>query len=150
LLANIMLDPMDKELKRRGLRFARYADDFLILVRSRRAAQRVMQTSRSSSKPSSSWSSTVREQGRASIRLRLPRVPNTPGKNRMDGEALKRFRERIQEITSRSRGVSMRTLLLQLRRYVVGWLNYFGISQAYREIPELDQWLRQACAVFSR
>jgi len=60
-------------------------------------------------------------------------------------KALKRFRERIQEITSRSRGVSMRTLLLQLRRYVVGWLNYFGISQAYREIPELDQWLGGVC-----
>ena len=58
-------------------------------------------------------------------------------------KALKRFKERIQEITSRSRGVSMRALLTQLRRYVVGWLNYFGISQAYREIPQLDQWLRR-------
>ena len=58
-------------------------------------------------------------------------------------KALKRFKERVQEITSRSRGVSMRVLLTQLRKYVVGWLNYFGISQAYREIPELDQWLRR-------
>jgi RNA-directed DNA polymerase len=44
LLANIMLDPLDKELERRGLRFARYADDFLILVKSLKAAQRVMQS----------------------------------------------------------------------------------------------------------
>jgi hypothetical protein len=58
-------------------------------------------------------------------------------------KALKRFKERIQHITGRSRGVSMRRLLTELRRYVVGWLNYFGISQAYRGIPELDQWLRR-------
>ena len=58
-------------------------------------------------------------------------------------KALKRFKEKIQQITGRSRGVSMRQLLTELRRYVVGWLNYFGISQAYRGIPELDQWLRR-------
>ena len=50
--------------------------------------------------------------------------------------------ERIQEITSRSRGVSTFCMLRELRRYVVGWLNYFGISQLYRVVPELDQWLR--------
>ena len=107
LLANIMLDPLDKELERRGLRFARYADDFLILVKSLRAAQRVMQ-------------SITRF-----VEVRLKLVVNRQksraarlldctflgfqirrGKVVWSDKALKRFKERIQEITSRSRGVS--------------------------------------------
>jgi len=144
LLANIMLDPLDKELERRGLRFARYADDFLVLVRSLRAAQRVMEN--------------ITRFVQAKLKLVVNRQKSKAahlsdcaflgflirrGRIVWTDKALKRFRERIQEITSRSRGVSMRRLLTELRRYVVGWLNYFGISQAYREIPELDQWLRR-------
>ena len=59
-----------------------------------------------------------------------------------------RFKERIQAITSRSRGVSTYCMLSELRRYVVGWLNYFGISQAYREIPEMDKWLRRRVRMY--
>ena len=144
LLANIMLDPLDKELEKRGLRFARYADDFLILVRSRRAAERVMQSitqfveaklklvvNRQKSK-----AAHLSDCAFLGFQIRRGRIVWTD-------KALKRFKERVQEITSRSRGVSMRTLLKELRRYVVGWLNYFGISQAYHEIPELDQCLRR-------
>jgi RNA-directed DNA polymerase len=144
LLANIMLDPLDKELEARGLRFARYADDFLILVKSLRAAQRVMQSitrfvearlklvvNRQKSKAAPLSDCTF-----LGFQIRRGRIV-------WSDKALKRFKERIQEITSRSRGVSMRRLLSELRRYVVGWLNYFGISQAYREIPALDQWLRR-------
>ena len=144
LLANIMLDPLDKELERRGLRFARYADDFLVLVKSLRAAQRVMQSisrfvegrlklvvNRQKSK-----AAHLSDCAFLGFQIRRGRIVWTD-------KALKRFKERVQEITSRSRGVSMRVLLTQLRKYVVGWLNYFGISQAYREIPELDQWLRR-------
>ncbi len=144
LLANIMLDPLDKELERRGLRFARYADDFLILVKSLRAAQRVMQSitrfvevrlhlvvNRQKSQAAPLSACTF-----LGFQIRRGRIVWTE-------KALKRFKERIQEITSRSRGVSMRRLLTELRRYVVGWVNYFGISQAYRAVPELDQWLRR-------
>jgi len=144
LLANIMLDPLDKELERRGLRFARYADDFLILVRSLRAAQRVMQSITRFVEAKlklvvnrqKSQAAHLSDCAFLGFQIRRGRIVWTD-------KALKRFKERIQEITSRSRGVSMRALLTQLRRYVVGWLNYFGISQAYREIPELDQWLRR-------
>ena len=144
LLANIMLDPLDKELERRGLRFARYADDFLILVKSLRAAQRVMQ------------SITRYVEARLKLVVNRQKSRAAPlsgctflgfeirrGRIVWSDKALKRFKERVQQITGRSRGVSMRRLLTELRRYVVGWLNYFGISQAYRVIPELDQWLRR-------
>ena len=63
-------------------------------------------------------------------------------------KAQQRFKERIQEITSRSRGVSAFCMLRELRRYVVGWMNYFGISQLYRVVPELDQWLRRRVRMY--
>jgi hypothetical protein len=63
-------------------------------------------------------------------------------------KARTRFKERLQAITSRSRGVSTYCMLSKLQRYVVGWLNYFGISQAYREIPEMDQWLRRRVRMY--
>jgi len=144
LLANITLDPLDKELEKRGHRFARYADDFLILVKSARAAQRVMQ-------------SVIRF-----VEVRLGLVVNHQksqaaplsrcaflgfaikrGQVVWTDKALRRFKERIKEITRRSWGISMSRRLEELRRYAVGWLNYFGISHTYREVLELDQWLRR-------
>jgi RNA-directed DNA polymerase len=144
LLANIMLDPLDKELECRGLRFARYADDFLILVKSLRAARRVRQSitrfveARLKLVVNRQKSQAVPLSGCTFLGFQIRR-----GRIVWSDKALKRFKERIQEITGRSRGISMHRLLTELRRYVVGWLNYFGVSQAYRGIPELDQWLRR-------
>ena len=149
LLANIMLDPLDKELERRGLRFARYADDFLILVKSLRAAQRVMQNvtryvemrlklvvNRQKSK-----AAPLGQCAFLGFEIRRGRIVWTD-------KAHQRFKERIQEITSRSRGVSTFCMLRELKRYVVGWMNYFGISQLYRVVPELDQWLRRRVRMY--
>jgi hypothetical protein len=149
LLANIMLDPLDKELERRGLRFARYADDFLVLLKSLRAAQRVMQ----------SISRFV--EGRLQLVVNRQKSRAAPlsqcaflgfqilrGRIVWTEKALRRFKERIQEITSRSRGVSAFCMLRELKRYAVGWMNYFGLSQAYRVIPELDQWVRRRVRMY--
>jgi RNA-directed DNA polymerase len=144
LLANVMLDPLDKELEKRGHRFARYADDFLILVKSARAARRVMQ-------------SVIRfVEGRLGLVVNRQKSQAAPlsrctflgfairrGQVVWTDKAYQRFKERIQEITSRSRGISMSRRLEELRRYAVGWLNYFGISHTYRQVLELDQWLRR-------
>jgi RNA-directed DNA polymerase len=144
LLANVMLDPLDKELEKRGHRFARYADDFLILVRSARAAQRVMQN-------------TIRfVEARLGLGVNRQKSQAAPlhrcsflgfaikrGQVVWTDKAYQRFKERIQEITSRSWGVSMSRRMEELRRYAVGWLNYFGISHTYRQVLELDQWLRR-------
>jgi len=144
LLANVMLDPLDKELEKRAHRFARYADDFLILVKSARAAQRVMQ-------------SVIRfVEGRLGLVVNRQKSQAAPlsrcaflgfaikrGQVVWTDKALRRFKERIKEITSRSWGVSMSRRLEELRRYAVGWLNYFGISHTYRQLLELDQWLRR-------
>jgi RNA-directed DNA polymerase len=144
LLANIMLDPLDKELEKRGLRFARYADDFLILVKSAAAAKRVM-------------ASIVRfVEGRLKLVVNRQKSQAAP-LNRCTflgfafrrkqvvwtDKALARFKERIKEITSRRRGINMPRRIEELRRYAVGWMNYFGISHTYRTVLELDQWIRR-------
>jgi RNA-directed DNA polymerase len=144
LLANILLDDLDRELERRGHRFARYADDLLILVRSERAGHRV----------------------KASITRYLQRVLKLPvneaksrvcrtnevvflgftfrgTKLRWSDEAFDDFRHRIRQLTGRSWGVSMSYRLDRLAKYLRGWMNYFVISDYYRPIPELDGWLRR-------
>jgi RNA-directed DNA polymerase len=149
LLANIMLDPLDKELERRGLRFARYADDFLVLVKSLRAAQRVMQSigrfveGRLKLVVNRQKSRAASLSQCAFLGFQIVR-----GRIVWTEKALQRFKQRIQEITSRSRGISTFCMLRELRRYVVGWLNYFGLSQAYRVIPELDQWVRRRVRMY--
>lgn len=144
LLANILLDDLDRELERRGHRFARYADDLLVLVRSERAGHRV----------------------KASITRYLDRVLKLPvneaksrvcrtndaaflsftfrgTKLRWSDEAFEDFRHRIRRLTGRSWGVSMAYRFNQLAKYLRGWMNYFGISDYYRPVPELDGWLRR-------
>jgi RNA-directed DNA polymerase len=144
MLANILLDDLDRELERRGHRFARYADDLLVLVRTVRAGQRVK-------------TSLTAYLGR---RLKLPvneqksRVAPIwqceflgftfrQGKLRWSDGAFEDFRHRIRELTGRSWGVSMPYRLWKLAQYLRGWMGYFGISQYYRPIPELDEWLRR-------
>jgi len=144
LLANIMLDPLDKELEKRGHRFARYADDFLILVRSARAARRVMQgVTRFVEVRLGLVVNRQKSQAAPLNRCTFLGFALRRGKVVWTDKAYRRFKERVREITSRSWGVSMSRRLDELRRYVVGWLNYFGISHTYRQVLELDQWLRR-------
>jgi len=144
LLANVMLDDLDKELERRELRFARYADDFLIFVRSRSAAQRVLRSvglfieSRLALVINRTKSKAVRLRDCTFLGFTMSR-----GKLRWTDAAVQRFKERVREITHRSNGKSMRQRIPVLRRYVTGWLNYYGHSRSYSQLLELDQWLRR-------
>jgi len=144
LLANIMLDDLDKELEKRGLRFARYADDFLIFVRSASAARRVLRTvgwfieSRLALIINRAKSKAARLRECTFLGFRMHR-----GKLRWTEAAEQTFRQRVREITDRHNGKSMRQRLEALRRYVVGWLNYFGHSRSYAQLLQLDQWLRR-------
>ena len=144
ILANIMLDDLDWELDRRCLRFARYADDFLIFVKSRRAAKRVLGSvarfvegrlglvvNRTKSKAAKLSQCTF-------LGFRLFR-----GKLRWIDSAVTRFKDRVRKITSRSSGRNMAWRIEALRRYVIGWLNYFGHSHSYRAVLKRDTWLRR-------
>lgn len=144
LLANIMLDDLDRELEARGHRFARYADDFLIFVRSGSAAGRVLRTV--SRFITSRLALIINETKSKAARLRecvFLGFHMHRGKLRWSDDAVRRFKQRVREITDRHNGRSMRQRLDALRRYVVGWLNYFGHSHSYGQLMELDQWLRR-------
>jgi RNA-directed DNA polymerase len=144
LLANIVLHQLDLELERRGHHFARYADDMIILVKSRRAGERVMA------------SLTRFLEGRLKLKVNTAKSKVAPvgecdflsfrmkgTKVRWSDHALADFKHRIKGLTGRSWGVSMRHRLDKLGQYVRGWVGYFGISQYYRPVPGIDEWIRR-------
>lgn len=144
LLANILLDDLDKELERRGYRFARYADDLLILVKSSRAGERVK----------ASITRYLTRELKLTVNERKSRVVKTNAceflgftfrgtKLRWSDQAFADFKHNVRKLTGRSWGVSMAYRLDRLARYVRGWMNYFGISDYYRPIPEIDSWIRR-------
>jgi len=144
LLANILLDDLDKELERRGHRFVRYADDLLILVKSPRAGTRVMV----------SVKRFLTGKLKLVVNEQKSRVVKTNDctflgftfrgkKLRWSDRAFEDFLHNIRRLTGRSWGVSMSYRLHKLAQYVRGWMGYFGISDYYRPIPELDGWLRR-------
>ena len=144
LLANILLDDLDKELERRGHRFARYADDFVILVKSQQAGHRVM----------ASVSRYLNRQLKLTINQEKSKVASINGITflgfafkgvsiRWSDKAFSEFKRRIRKLTGRSWGVSMSYRFAKLAEYLRGWIGYFGISEYYRPIPEIDHWLRR-------
>ena len=149
LLANILLDDLDQELEKRGHSFARYADDFVILCRSPRAAHRVME----------SIAHFIEHRLKLVVNRTKSRVCElaesiflgfTIVKNRIkwSAKSKKRFSERIREITQRTRGVSPRQVMVELQRFVRGALNYYSLGMTYAEARDLDGWLRRRVRLY--
>jgi RNA-directed DNA polymerase len=147
LLSNLMLDDLDQELQRRGLRFARYADDCNIYVRSQRAGQRVMEsitrfiTTKLKLKVNESKSAVARPWERKFLGMTF--TVNREPKRRIAPKALLRFKERIRELTRRTRGISLERMIEQLSRYLNGWRGYFGFCQTPSVLTDLDSWIRR-------
>ncbi|MFM7219510.1 MAG: group II intron reverse transcriptase/maturase [Nodosilinea sp.] len=144
LLSNILLDDLDKELEARGHRFVRYVDDLVILVKSKRAGQRVM--AKISRYLSQKLKLKVnRDKSRVVKIEELEFLGFTFRGIRIfvSDRAMQDFKHRLRGLTSRSWGVSMAERLERLNRYLRGWMNYFGISQHYSPMDELDGWLRR-------
>jgi len=144
LLSNILLDDLDKELEARGHRFVRYVDDLVILVKSRRAGRRVM----------AKISRYLSQKLKLKVNREKSRVLKIEDLNYLgftfrgirifvSQQALQDFKHRLRGLTSRSWGVSMPERFVRLNRYLRGWMNYFGISQHYTPMEELDGWLRR-------
>jgi len=148
LLANILLDDLDRELEKRGHRFARYADDFVILVKSQRAGkrvmERVMESIRGFLERKLSLSVNEKKSGVVHVdRCSFLGFTFRRGKIRWTQRAFVEFKRRVRLLTGRSWFVSMDYRLKKLSEYVCGWMNYYGISEYYRPIPVLDEWLRR-------
>jgi len=144
LLANILLDDLDKELEKRGHRFVRYADDFLILVKSHSAGQRVAQ----------SVKRFLERKLKLKVNEKKSQVARTNdidflgfmfkgNKIGWSDKAFREFKRRVKRLTGRSWFVSMAYRMMKLSQYLRGWMNYFGISEYYRPMPEIDHWLRR-------
>jgi len=144
LLANIMLDDLDHELERRGHRFARYADDFIIVVKSKRAAERVLRSI--GGYIETKLKLVVNEAKTKAARLSQCSFLGfviTPKRIRCLDAKIRTFKQTIRQITCRSWGISMEERLERLRLYVNGWLGYYAIGVPYKDIRYLDQWLRR-------
>jgi RNA-directed DNA polymerase len=147
LLSNIVLDEFDRELERRGLRFARYADDSNIYVRSRRAGERVMAsitrfiTTKLKLKVNQQKSAVARPWERKFLGFSF--TWNREPKRRIAPKAVHRFKEKVRELTQRTRGVSVEKMAEELSRYLRGWIGYFGQSQTPSVLQGLEEWTRR-------
>jgi len=150
LLANIALDPLDKELEARGHKFARYADDFIVLVKSANAAKRVL-------------AALIRYcEGRLQLVVNRAKSRAAPLKQcaflgyRIDNKgtlawtekAQHRFKERVREITSRNRGHKVQVVIGELDDYIRGWLIYYKLSSTYSAVLDLSQWVRRRVRLY--
>jgi RNA-directed DNA polymerase len=145
-LANILLDDLDKELERRGLPFVRYADDFVIFTRSRRAAERVFR----------SVNRYLTQHLRLVVNETKSRIVEADGVEylgfvfrgrratiNVSEKNVQKFKRRIRELTGRSRGISMDQRMSELRSYLRGWAGYFGLAGQLKLFEKLDQWIRR-------
>jgi len=145
LLSNLLLDDLDRELERRGHAFCRYADDCNIYVRSRIAGERVMHT--------------LIGFLEGKLRLRVNREKSAVayvGERKFLGhrllaggmltiapKSLERAKDRIRQLTNRSRGVSLERVVGELNSFLTGWVTYFRHAKAKSHLTELDQWIRR-------
>lgn len=152
LLANVLLDEVDRELEQRGHRFARYADDCNVYVRSQKAGERVMallkrcydklhlQINESKSAVAAAFDRkflgySLREDRKGGVMLAVSE------------KAMETFKQKIRQLTKRSGGRSVAEVIERLRRYVLGWKAYFNLAQTPRIWRRLDEWMRRRMRV---
>ena len=147
LLANVLLDDADKELERRGHTFVRYADDCNVYVRSRRAGERVLQALRRiyaglRLRINEEKSAVTRPQYRKFLGYSFWYAAGGVVKRRVAPKALKAMKDRVRQITSRSGGRSVESVIGELRDYLPGWREYFRLAETPRVFEDIDQWIR--------
>ena len=148
LLANIMLDELDKELEKRGHKFCRYADDNNVYVKSKRAGIRVME----------SMTNLIENKLKLKVNKNKSAVDfvskrkflgfsfyfaKSGAEIRIHEKSIKRFKDKIKFYTNRNTGVSMEYRLMKLNQIMRGWINYYGIANASAKLRGLDQWIRR-------
>jgi RNA-directed DNA polymerase len=147
LLSNLVLDELDRELEKRGLPFVRYADDCNVYVRSERAGQRVMKslsdfiTRKLRLKVNAAKSAVAKPSSRKFLGFSLSDGPDP--KRLIAKQALKKFRQRVVELTGRTRGISLERMIRELNEYLRGWVNYFGFCERRMDLRDLDGWIRR-------
>jgi RNA-directed DNA polymerase len=147
LLANVLLDEVDRELERRGHGFARYADDCNVYVRSQKAGERVMALlrglyARLHLTVNEAKSAVGPAFGRKFLGFSLRADPKGEVKRSVSIKARNAFKQRVRQLTRRSGGRSMGQVIERLRPFLLGWKAYFGLAQHVTLMRELDGWMR--------
>ena len=148
LLSNIYLTAFDRMLESRGHKFVRYADDCNIYVKSRRAAERVMANCTKFLEGKLKLK-VNRKKSQVGSPLRLNFLGFSMYKTgkkagiRPHGKSIKRFKDKIRELTSRKQARSVELILKRLKRYTVGWLGYYSIADMESRIKSLNEWIRR-------
>jgi RNA-directed DNA polymerase len=146
LLANVLLDEVDRALEQRGHRFVRYADDCNVYVRSQRAGERVLQWLRRSYARlkltiNEAKSAVAPVRGRAFLGYTFWFARDGASRRTLAAKAVARFKERIRAVTRRGRSIAQ--VVADLRAYMPGWKAYFQLVQLPGAFAALDQWLRR-------
>lgn len=147
LLANVLLDEVDRELERRGHKFVRYADDCNVYVRSRKAGERVLQAlrgcyARLALRINESKTAVAPVWGRKFLGYCLWAAPAGEVKRAVAAQAVHKMRKRIRQLTRRTQGRNLEQIAEDLRGYMPGWKAYFRLAQTPGIMRELDGWLR--------
>lgn len=146
VLANVVLDELDWELERRGHCFARYADDCNTLVKSKRAGERVMASviryvSDSLRLTVNTLKSAVdRPMNRKFLGFTVSR---NGARLKVADKAIEKLKDRVRELTRRTRGIRIGALVTELRETLLGWKAYFGIAEVLSPLREIDKWVRR-------
>jgi RNA-directed DNA polymerase len=148
LLANVLLDEVDKELEKRGHAFARYADDCNVYVRSQRAGERVMSALRRlygnlRLRVNETKSAVARPWDRKFLGYSFWVAKDGTIKRRVADQAIVAMKQRVRQVTGRSRGRSLPSVIVELRSYLIGWKQYFCLSQWPGVFRDLDSWIRR-------
>ncbi len=144
ILSNILLDVLDKELERRGHKFIRYADDLAIFVKSKRAGDRVPEsTSRYLERKlkvkvnqSKSKVDLVKKSSVLGFQIHHQKLRTLDRK-------VKGFKQELKRITRRCPGISIMSRVYRLKQYVQGWMAHYGCGLRYDDAVELDGWIRR-------
>ena len=151
LLANIYLDKFDKEMERRGVPVVRYADDIVVLARSPRAAERLLESSRKYLEGKLKLKMNLDKSRAVSVysvrNFKFLGFALGKGRNgvfiRVHAKSLKEAKQKLKELTSRSQGRNVRVVMHKVKVYVRGWLGYFGIASMKSTLKSWDEWLRR-------
>ena len=151
LLANIYLDKFDKEMERRGVPVIRYADDIVILARSSRAAERLLESSRKYLEGKLKLKMNLEKSRVVSVysvrNFKFLGFALGKGRNgifiRVHAKSLKKAKQKLKELTSRSQGRNVRVVMHKVKVYARGWLGYFRIASMKNTLKSWDEWLRR-------
>lgn len=143
MISNIVLNELDQELEHRGVKYARWADDFVILLRSERAAGRVLDGVTSYLKENLGLPVNEEKSGVSKTKeVTFLGFQILAGKIRVSNKARRKFKDKIRELTHRNNPLSMSQLIEDINSYMQGWVSYFGIQEFKYLFRDCDAWIR--------